>query len=411
MYQRHVLPNGIRVIIEAVPHVGSASIGFWIDAGSRWETEEQAGISHFLEHMLFKGTERRTARDIAEELDSVGGRLNAFTDKEATCYYARVLGEHVPLAIDVLGDMILNSVFDPEELARERNVILEEIKQHEDDPEGLVHDLAARNLWPDHPLGRPVIGYPETVSAFDREKTQEYLEEWYAPDRLIVAAAGQLDPSEVLGLIQETFGDRKPRPRQAAKTTLHAVPGEHLISRDTEQVNLCLSFPGLTQTDNDRYALACLDVAYGGGMSSRLFQEIRESRGLAYSIGSYFVGFHEGGLFTVFAGTSPETADEVVQIVRDEAAKMCAEGLTEEELHRAKNQIKGSLLMGLESMSERMSRLGKTELYFGRVITVEEVVEKIAAVTPEDVHRVSQAILGAPASLTAIGPFDDAEKA
>jgi predicted Zn-dependent peptidase len=397
------------VITEAVPHVGSAAIGFWIDAGSRWETEEEAGISHVLEHMVFKGTERRSARDIAEELDSVGGRLNAFTDKEATCYYARVLGEHLPLAIDVLSDMLLHSVFDPEELEREKNVILEEIKRSEDDPEDLIHDLFARHLWPDHPLGRPVIGYPHTVSGIDREKLQSYLDAWYSPDRIIVAVAGQLEREETLDLIANAFNGRQPRPRVIEEKPVAAASGDVYITRDSEQVNLCIGMPSYSQTSESRYALSCLDVAYGGGMSSRLFQEVREKRGLAYSIGSYFVGYRETGMYSVFAGTSLETTQEVVDVVQEETDRICEEGLSEPELQRAKNQIKGSILMDLESMSSRMSRLGKTELYFGRVIPVEEVVEKIAAVSMEDVQRVAKDILSAPRALTAIGPFDEAE--
>jgi predicted Zn-dependent peptidase len=406
LFRREVLPNGIRVITEAVPHVGSASIGFWIGAGSRWERPEEAGISHLLEHMLFKGTERRTARDIAEELDSVGGRLNAFTDKEATCYYAKVLGEHLPIAIDVLSDMILHSVHDPAELEREQNVILEEIKQHEDDPEGLIHDLFSEKLWPDHPLGRPVIGTPETVSAVDRPILTRYLGEWYTPDRIIVAVAGNIRPDEVLDLVSNAFSGLRPRPSAIPITPVQPAAGEHRMHRDIEQVNLCIGSQTPPHQSDDRYPLACLDVAFGGGMSSRLFQEIRENRGLAYSVGSYFTLYNEGGQFNVFAGTSMETMDEVLEVIRVESEKVCAEGLTPEELQRAKNQIKGSMLMDLESMSSRMSRLGKTELYFGRVITEDEVVREIDAVTLEQVQGVAQRVLGVPLTMAAIGPFE-----
>jgi predicted Zn-dependent peptidase len=306
--------------------------------------------------------------------------------------------------------MLLHSVFDPVELDREKNVVLEEIKHHEDDPEELVHDLFARHVWPDHPLGRTVIGYPEVVSAFNADKLRGYMEKWYSPERMIVAVAGQIDEDRILDLIGEAFGSLEPKGSPHRTEPLRPASGDHLIFKETEQVNLCIGTPGLTQQSEDRYALACLDTAYGGGMSSRLFQEVREARGLAYSIGSYFTSYDEGGLFTVFAGTSPETMEEVVQIVREEGQRLCEGGLTEAELTRSKNQIKGSLLMGLESMSNRMSRLGKTELYFGRVITVEEVVSRIEALTTEEVHRVAQTVLGGPVNLTAIGPFEESKQ-
>ncbi|MBW3623217.1 MAG: insulinase family protein [Armatimonadetes bacterium] len=387
--------------------MGSASIGFWIGAGSRWETPEEAGISHLLEHMLFKGTARRSARDIAEELDSVGGRLNAFTDKEATCYYAKVLGEHLPVAIDVLSDMLLNSVLNPDELDLEKNVIMEEIKQHEDDEEGLIHDIFAEKLWPDHPLGRSVIGKPETVSAVNPEILRNYLGNWYAPDRIIVAVAGHIDPDDVVDRVANAFGDYTAPSQPIPINPLLPVSGKYLIPRETEQVNLVIGSQAPAHQSEERYALACMDVAFGGGMSSRLFQEIRENRGLAYSIGSYFTLYNEGGQYCVYAGTSMETMEEVVRIVREESQRLCDDGLTEVELRRAKNQIKGSMLMELEGMSNRMSRLGKTELYFGRVVTVEEVVQEIEAVTPEQVQDVARKVLDGPLTLTAIGPFEE----
>ncbi len=409
MYRRDVLDNGITVLSEAAPHVGSASLGFWIHSGSRWETEAEAGISHCLEHMVFKGTERRSARDIAEQLDSVGGHLNAFTDKEATCYYARVLGEHLPLAFDVLSDMLLHSVFAPEELELEKNVILEEIKQHEDDPEGLVHDLFARELWPDHPLGRPVIGSPETVAALTRDMLLRYTQDWYAPNRIVVAAAGNLHSDQILELVGIAFGELKPGDQESHLSPPVVAGGTVRQSREIEQMNLCYGFAGLPQTSPRRYALACMDVAFGGGMSSRLFQEIREKRGLAYSIGSYFMGYHDSGQYTIYAGTSPETEEEVLAVLREEAERLCQDGLTAEELRRAQNQIKGSMLMDLESMSSRMSRLGKTELYFGRVVDVDEVVAEIEAVTLDAVTAVARQVLHGEAVLAAIGPPEESE--
>ena len=275
------LDNGMQVLLFPDQSKPVVTVNMTVFVGSRHEGYGEAGMAHLLEHMLFKGTERRTARDIAEELDSVGGRLNAFTDKEATCYYAKVLGEHLPLAIDVLSDMILHSVHDPAELEREQNVILEEIKQHEDDPEGLIHDLFSEKLWPDHPLGRPVIGTPETVSAVDRSILTRYLEEWYTPDRIIVAVAGNIRPDEVLDLVSNAFSGLQPRSSAIPITPVQPAAGEHRMHRDIEQVNLCIGSQTPPHQSDDRYPLACLDVAFGGGMSSRLFQEIRENRGLA----------------------------------------------------------------------------------------------------------------------------------
>jgi predicted Zn-dependent peptidase len=404
------LANGIRVVSETVPYANSVAIGVWVDVGARDESEPLSGISHFLEHLLFKGTARRTARAIAEELDFVGGQLNAFTDKEHTCYYAKVLPEHVPVALDVLGDMLQHSLLDPEELEREKNVIIEEIKQHEDTPEELVHDVFVTALWPDHPLGRPVIGRAEVIEALSRHQVVDYLRRHYVPARTLIAAAGNLCHADLVTLVEQCFdGARGSDPAREAgilATTAAAIS----LARPVEQVHFCLGTRGCSQIDPDRYALGVIDSAVGGGMSSRLFQEVREKRGLCYSIGSYTASYREGGLFAVYAGTSLENLEEVQALSRTELAAVAADGLGDEELERAKNQIRGAILLGLDSMSGRMTRLAKSLLYYDRVVPAAEVVDRIQQVTSEDVRRVAAALFsGGEYAIAAIGPFDDSD--
>jgi predicted Zn-dependent peptidase len=408
MCQITTLPNGIRVVSETVPHAHSVALGIWIDAGARDETDHSAGISHFIEHMLFKGTERRSARRIAEELDAIGGQLNAFTEKEYTCYYCKLLPEHLSIGMDVLADMILHSVLDPEELEREKNVILEEIKHHEDTPEDLVHDVFAHTLWPRHPLGRPVIGRAEVIESLTREQVCQYIREQYAPVRTVIAAAGNLEHSDLVDQSQGLFGamageasGRSTDPPEAAWETVS-------LTRPVEQVHFCLGTRGCSQIDDDRYALGLIDTALGGGMSSRLFQEIRERRGLCYAIGSYTASYREGGLLAVYAGTSPDKLAEVESLSRSELAAVAGQGLTEEELLRAKNQIRGAILLGMDSMSARMTRLAKSLLYYDRVVPVDEVVDKLTAVAAEDVLRVAASLLGeGEFAYAAIGPFEN----
>jgi predicted Zn-dependent peptidase len=407
MYEIASKENGIRIVTEEVPYAQSVSLGIWVDSGARDETDENAGISHFLEHLLFKGTERRTALEIAEALDAVGGQLNAFTDKEYTCYYAKVLPEHTDLALDVLSDMLQNSILDPEEIEREKDVVLEEIKRHEDTPDELIHDLFLTTLWPGHPLGRSVIGRPEVIERLTRDEILAYLRQHYAPQRMVVAAAGNLRHDEIVRLVQQYLGglSGKPEPRSPIAPAFTA--GDTCLKRSTEQVHFCLGTRGYTQDEDDRYALGILDAAVGGGMSSRLFQEVREKRGLCYAIGSYTASYREAGMFAVYAGTSPENAAEVRTLIQHELGKLSADGLEAAELQRAKNQIRGAVLLGLDSMSSRMTRLGKSLLYYNRVISPEEVVEKVEAVTPEDIRRVCQSIFSGDYAYAAVGPFDE----
>ena len=399
------LENGLTVITEEVPYVQSVSMGVWYAVGSREEEARNNGISHVIEHMLFKGTQRRSALQIAQELDFVGGQLNAFTDKEFTCYFAKVLSEHLPVAVDVLSDMCMNSVFDPEELEREKNVVLEEIKRYEDAPDELVHDLFVQNLFIDHPLGRPVIGNPETVSGVKREDILDYLGSWYQPNRAFVVCAGNVSHDDVVGLFGKTLGSQAGHSPDVARMAPNGVEREARYERTTEQAHFCIGTRGPSQFDEDKYPLAVLDAAMGGGMSSRLFQEVREKRGLAYNVGSYPHSYAEAGFYAIYAGTSPETLDEVLDLCRVEAAKVRAEGLHEEEFQRAKNQIKGGLLLSLESMTSRMTRMAKSQVYFGRIIPMEEVVAKIEAVTLEDTARIGEEVLNQDNwALTLIGP-------
>lgn len=407
MVKKEILPNGLRILSESVPHVQSVSIGVWISSGGRDEDDVNRGVSHFIEHMLFKGTEKRTARQIADEFDSIGGQLNAFTEKEYTCYFAKVLSEHLPVALDVLSDMLLNSKLDPQEIALEKNVVLEEIKRHEDTPEDLVHDMLAEAVWSGHPLGKSIIGTQESVGRLTRDDLVEFLRTSYAADSMVIAAAGDLVHEEFVdrigGLFSGTEGAKIPAAHESPAFSTESVLSDKL----TEQVHFCVGAPGFSQLDPERYTMAVIDTALGGGMSSRLFQEIRENRGLVYAIGSYAAAYREGGFFTVYGGTSLENVDEVVDLVRAEFANIRDGNITDEELMRAKNQIKGGLALSQESMSNRMMRMAKSELYFGRTIPVEELLGSIWKVTHDDIAHVAGRVFGdAPFPVVAIGPFN-----
>jgi predicted Zn-dependent peptidase len=405
MYDITTLENGVRVVTESVPYAQSVSLGLWVDSGARDETDADAGISHFIEHLLFKGTERRSAQEIAEALDAVGGQLNAFTDKEYTCYYAKVLPEHTDLALDILADMLQNSVLDPDEIEREKDVIVEEIKRHEDTPDELIHDIFLTTLWPGHPLGRSVIGRPEVIQGLTREQIVAYLRHHYTPGRMVLAAAGNLQHAQIVAMAERYLGSLTgaSEARSPVAPAVHA--GDTRLRRSTEQVHFCLGTRGFTQIEEDRYALGIIDAAVGGGMSSRLFQEVREKRGLCYAIGSYTASYREAGMFAVYAGTSPKNARIVRDLVHEELTKVANDGLGEEELQRAKNQIRGAILLGLDSMSGRMTRLGKTVLYYDRVIPPSEVVEKIENVSPDEIRRIAAAIFDGDYAYAAVGPI------
>lgn len=388
LFQKVVLPNGVRVITEEIEHVRSAAIGLWVGAGSRDERQGYEGISHFIEHMFFKGTEKRSARELAESLESVGGQLNAFTTKEYTCFYAKVLDEDLNLAIDVLSDMFFNSLFDPKEIEKEKKVVIEEIKMYEDSPDELIHDLFSEFVWNDHSLGKPILGTEKSIRSLSREKVLDYLGHHYAPDNLVIAVAGNIKHEDVVAKLAERYGSFKRGGKRLLEGTPQGQAVERFITKDTEQAHLILGVPGLGQDDPDIYPMHVFNNVLGGGLSSRLFQEIREQRGLAYSVYSYHSTYVDTGLFAIYAGTSPANTQEVVECVLAEIKDLKEKGITETELARTKAQIKGNLYLGLESVSSRMSRLGKTELTYNRVLTPEEVVEKLEKVTLEDVKRV-----------------------
>ena len=416
--RRSELPGGLRVVTEAVPGVRSVSLGIWIGIGSRDESPEQAGAAHYLEHLLFKGTRRRTAKEIAEELDAVGGDLNAFTAKEHTCYYAHVLDTDLPLAVEVLADVVTDATLQPSDVELERSVVLEEIAMRDDDPEDLLGELADEALFGAHPLGRPVIGSEESVKRMRRETLHAFWRDRYTTPRMIVAAAGNLVHERVVELVGTALaaasarangaapsGPRQPGPALQAL----AVGPPRLVLRpeDTEQAHVLLGVPGLTRHDPRRTVLSVLNTALGGGPSSRLFQQVREQRGLAYSVYSSSVSYADAGAFSVYAGCAPERLNEVVTVVRTVLAEVAAEGLTPAEVARAQGNLRGGLVLGLEDTSSRMNRIGRLELDHGHQRTVSESLDRIAAVTPEQVAELARELLDQPLTTAVVGPIDD----
>jgi predicted Zn-dependent peptidase len=408
MFNKTVLDNGIHVLTEEINEFKSASIGIWINSGPKNETEENSGVSHFVEHMLFKGTERHSARDIAEIMDSVGGQLNAFTEKEQTCYYTRVVDEHVPLAMDILTDMFLHSQFDPQELERERGVILEEIKMYEDSPEDVIFELFNKTLWEDHPLGTPTLGRQETVENFTREDFLQYMERYYTPDNVFVAAAGHLKHDDIVRMTQEYLGGMKGRSKAQNNSIPRFVKRNHVKYRDCEQVYVCLGGKGINQRDDKKFTFFVLDSVLGGSMSSRLFQEIREKRGLVYTLSTYTNSYCHTAQFGIYLCTSKENLPEVLTITNSILDDLAANGITEKEMIRAKEHIKGGVSLALESTSNRMIRLSKSQLYHKRLVPIEEVIEKVNNVTMEGVRDVASWLLDRKGFTTAVlGPVED----
>ncbi len=408
MYRKTVLPGGIRVITESMPAVRSATIGIWADVGSSAEAPERRGISHVIEHMLFKGTMQRTAREIAETMDAVGGNLNAFTDKETTCYYAKVIDRHVPLAMDVLSDMFLHSLFDAEELGKEQRVILEEIKMYDDSPDEQIHDLFIRTMWKGANLGDPTIGSAETVAAVTSDDLREHMRRFYAPNAVVATAAGNVDHDAFVALVAERFNEFGGSCPPVRSESPQAAPTTHFKHKDTEQAHLVIGAQSLSVRDERRYQLAVLDTLLGGGMSSRLFQEVREKRGLVYSVYSFQAGYRETGLFGAYAGTSPENVRTCIDVISQEFAKMRDVTVGADELSRAKEHIKGSLTLSLEATSSRMIRLGRNEFALGRDLAPEEVEERVDAVTGEEVRALACDLLAQDRiGLCVLGPVDE----
>jgi len=403
--RKSVLSNGIRVITETMPSVRTVSMGVWVGTGSRYEAAGVHGISHFLEHLFFKGTDRRSALEIAQAVDALGGQMNAFTDREHTCYFVKVLVNHLPTVVDLLADMLLNSALDPEAIDRERQVITEEIKSYEDSPDELAQDLMAQTIWDGHPLGRSVIGTRKTVSRLQRDDFLRYVEERYRPNNLVVAAAGNVEHGAVVDLIETHLGRWNGRTNEQPTETPVIMPATRLRVKDVEQVHLCLATGGRAQADGDLYVLEVLDNVLGSGMSSRLFHEIRENRGLVYTIASYAAAYREGGLFVIYAAMSPENGPEVVRLTLDEAARL-ASSLADHEVARAKESLKGNLMLGLESTGSRMTKLARSELYYGRQVELDEMIQRIDAVTADAVRSEARRIFTPDQlAMAAIGPF------
>lgn len=389
MCEEFVLKNGLRVVTEYIPHFPSVSVGLWIGAGSMYESKAENGLSHFVEHMLFKSTENRTTKEIAVEMDAIGGQVNAFTSKECTCYYAKVIGEHLERAMRLLSDLLLNAKMDEEEFEKERGVILEEIAMGEDTPEDLVYDLLAEAYFGDHPLARPILGTNEQIASVSRDALIDFKKKHYRPDNTVLAIAGQFDMDEFRTMAEEYLGDWQAEGENSLPEAVTSCDGTALRKKkDIEQVHICLSYPGVAQDDDDLYALTVMNNLFGGGMSSRLFQHIREDMGAAYSVYSYPSTYANCGTLSIYAGTSPDLAQPVIDALREQIEGLVSGGITDEEFAMAKDQLKVSYVLGLESSSSRMSSIGRSKLMRGHAVDPAEVVKKIEAVTKADVERI-----------------------
>jgi predicted Zn-dependent peptidase len=403
------LTNGVRVITEAMPHVRSVSVGVWINSGSRRETGEQNGISHFIEHMLFKGTTRRSAEDIARSVDSIGGNLDAFTAKELVCFNTKVLDQHLSQAFDVLADLVLHPMFREADIEKEKGVILEEIKMEADSPDYLVHEIFSSNFWKDHSLGKPILGTPQTVKRFDDTMMRDFYRSVYAPANVVVTAAGNLTHEGLTGLVRQHFESLPP----GDTAPVEVVPSTHARialrnKKSLEQVHLCLGVPSYPLPHAERFGCYVLNTLLGGGMSSRLFQNIRERQGLAYAVFSELNPYRDTGCLSIYAGTSVESARKVVESITREFRQLKEQRVNDEELRRAKDHLKGSLMLGLESTASRMSNLARQEMYFGKFFTLDELVESIEAVTADDVQRIAQTFFDPrQIALTILGNLED----
>ncbi|RNL65082.1 insulinase family protein [Nocardioides marmoriginsengisoli] len=410
--QRTVLPGGLRVVTEHVPGVRSAAIGVFVGVGSRDETPALNGASHFLEHLLFKGTPTRTAMEISSALDAVGGEFNAYTAREYTCYHARVLDQDLPMAVDVLGDMLTASLITPEDVEAEREVILDEIAMHDDDPDDVVHNLFAAKAWGGTSLARPIAGTAESIRALTRPQINRYYKTRYTAPAMTVAVAGNIVHRDVVRLVRKAFSrnhfladhDARPLPPRLAEKPRPTKPGEEHTSRPFEQVNLVLGMRGMTRSDPRRYALGVLNAAFGGGSSSRLFQEVREKRGLAYSVYSFATSYSDAGMVGVAVGSLPSKAEEVLDVVRSELTRMVESGLTAEELERGRGQMRGGMVLSLEDTGSRMTRLGEVELFQERLLSLDEVLGRLDEITLDDVQSLASDLFKRPETLAVVGP-------
>lgn len=402
---KFVLDNGITVVAEPMPHFRSLSIGIWVKSGSRFETEHNNGISHLIEHMLFKGTKSYDARTIARLFDLIGGNVNAFTTKEYTCFYAKVLAEHIDIALDVLSEMYDRARLDEEELHKEKNVICEEIAMYEDTPDDLVHDLISIAAYGDHPLAFPILGTEQNLQALQAEELRRFMQQFYHTDNTVISVAGNVD-DRILERIRHYFERSQRRGKRAEPTLPSFRSGYEFRRKNTEQIHVCLALPGVSLQDERVFAMAVLNNVIGGGMSSRLFQEIREIRGLAYSIFSYHVAHEDSGQFTIYAGAAPKQTGEVLNVLNETLGDFIANGISEEELDLGKEQLRGGYLMSLESTGNRMNRLGKNELMRGRHDPIDETLKKIEQVQAKDVNALARELFRHPFAVAAVGESD-----
>ncbi len=415
--RRTVLPSGLRIVTEEVPSVRSAAIGIWVNVGSRDETPAVAGASHFLEHLLFKGTTRRTALEISATIEAVGGEMNAFTSKEYTCFYARVIDTDLPMAIDVVSDLITSSIVSALDVDAERKVVLEEIAMRDDDPSDLVHDLYAETYYGDTTLGRPILGTIKSIKEMSRSRVFNYYKKKYLPQDLVVAVAGNIKHKRVVAMVEEALsrdnfldvkGAPQIRPNTPVKTKpMHSVG---LLTRKTEQAHMFYGMEGVARSDDRRFAMGVLASALGGGMSSRLFQEIREKRGLAYSVYAYAQQFAGSGQIGFYAGCNPTKAIEVVEIIREILADVAENGMSHEEIERAKGAVRGSLVLSQEDSGSRMSRIGKNEIVYGQVMGFDDILKAISRVNPTDVREIASEYLTKSPTLALVGPFKNEAK-
>ncbi|WP_433168307.1 M16 family metallopeptidase [Kribbella sp. CA-247076] len=412
--KRTVLPSGLRVLSQSVPGFRSVTFGVWVGVGSRDEPEHLAGATHFLEHLLFKGTERRDALEISAAIDAVGGEMNAFTGKEYTCYYARVLDSDLPLAVDVICDMITSATLTSADVESERGVIDEEIAMHADETSDHIHDLFAEQLWGPSPLGRSITGTPESVAGLSRQQVVGWYRRRYKPANMVVSVAGNVDHADVVRLVRKAFErhwvtrEAEPAPvRRGAGKPMPTYGGVRVHHRDVEQAHLVLGMPGLVRNDERRYVAGVLHGIVGGGMSSRLFQEVREKRGLAYSVFTFGSAYSDSGMVGVYAGCLPKKAGEVLDVVRSELESIAGGNITPDELLRGKGQMRGSVVMGLEDTGAKMTRIAKAELVYGELPTVDEILHRIDAVTLDDVTALAADLYAGTPALTVMGPFDE----
>ncbi len=410
MYRKDTLENGIRVVSETLPKSRSVSIGVCVKVGSRPEPPEIGGVSHFIEHMFFKGTEKRSAKDIAIEMDSLGGEYNAFTSQETTTYYAKVVDEHLPVAIDILSDILLGSKFEAAEMEKERKVILEEIKGVEDTPDDYIHELFTNTVWPDNSLGRPILGTKETIRGLKHRDILAYIDNYYSPKEIVISVAGNFEHARLIDLLNAQFG-KLARAVVSKREDTPAFTRDIVVKKkQLEQVQLCMGCKGLHNSHEDRYVISALNTVLGYSMSSRLFQEVREQHALAYSIYSYVTSYRDTGLFTVYAGTGPSNALEVVRLVLKEFKKIKDEGITPAEELRVKNQIKGNLILSLESSNSHMSRIARQEIYFGKYLSMDDIIKGVEKVTGEQVQQLAQQLFTREnISLTILGPLTRAD--